>query len=133
LPGAIRRAAVTGPPTTFYQSADSKNLLTTDAEFLYWAEGDGIKRLRKSDPGGAPETVGRSGVFSVFISDGAIHGDDLFLFSFEEQIAVVPRAGGVLRLLVPGDNSKRWPIAYGIDDRYVYWIGKGGILWRVVR
>jgi hypothetical protein len=134
LPGEIRRSSVNTPgSTTFYASNGVKSLLTADADYVYWTEGGKVVRGRKGASIIAPEIIADADGFQTYGINATINGDDLFLFAFNETIAVVPRAGGRLRMLVAPNQDTRWQIATGVDDRYVYWIGKGGTLWRVQR
>jgi hypothetical protein len=132
-PGVIlRKGHAASNPTVFFQDTEDKRLLAADGTYIYWSTFRSIHRMRKDL--NTPETLADGIAFPPASGIvGRIYGDELFLIFFKEEVWALPTSGGTPRVVAARNDQARWPVAYGADDRYFYWIGSKGSLSRVPR
>ena len=117
-----------------YSSPRVVSVVAVDEGYVYWVEwipmALEVKRMLKSGQGEV-ELLGKSDLV-IWPRSGVFVEDDLYIFSDDQAVLTVPRAGGHVRTVVER-NPPSWSVSYGVDQTHVYWIDAQGNFWRTPR
>lgn len=117
--GSVMKLPLGGGAPIVLAKGGSPADLAVDASFVFWADKDGVHRVRK-DGGGAELLAGDSrGAWTIALDGARVY----YVDAFAQFIESVPKQGGAAAALVPEQQVQIGRIA--VDATYVYWTAFG--------